>query len=276
MNNILLKTVFSLALFLFISQTLFAQGAAVAPSRVYFDANVGESQTKVLRVSNTSGVKQAFTISFSDFEAVGKLGKTQQLDLGTSLHSIGQWLTASPSFFELEPGAVQEVKLNLMVPNVPEANEVKWGSILVKLAKEQKEALDGDEKAMGFGIMETFQFVVFSFQTPPTISEKSAYIVDFKMIKNLEQKRQDLKVEISNTGRSIINCASYIDITSMNTGKTIRLKAKAFTMLPDTNREILFEVPSDIEPGNYTALAVIDYGSREDIAAAEMDFIVGD
>lgn len=250
-----------------------AQGASVAPSRVYFDANIGEVQVKTMRVTNTSGVKQGFTVSFADFEAVGNQGKTQQLDLGISLHSIGEWLTASPSFFELEAGATQEVKLNLMVPNVPEANEVKWGSVLVKLAKEKK-ALDDDGKEMGFGIMETFQFVLFAFQTPPTISDKSAYIADFKLIKDLESGRRDLKIEVSNTGRSIVNCASYIDLTNMNTGKTKRLKAKAFTMLPDTYREMMFEVPADMEAGSYTALGVVDYGSRDDIAAAEMEFVI--
>lgn len=251
-----------------------AQGAAVAPSRVYFDASVGESQSKIMRVTNTASVKQAFTVTFSDFEAIGSLGKTQQLDLGSSLHSIGQWLTASPSFFELEPGVVQEVKLILSVPNVPEANEVKWGSVLVKLAKEQKDALDKEGNKMGFGIMETFQFVLFAFQTPPTITEKSAYIVDFKLIKDIENSKQELKVDIANTGRSIVNCASYIDITNMGNGKNQRLKAKAFTMLPDTKREMNFLIPADIEAGNYTALAVVDYGSREDIAAAEMEFVI--
>lgn len=252
-----------------------AQGASVAPSRVYFDANVGEVQVKTMRVTNTSGVKQGFTVSFADFEAEGNQGKTQQLDLGASLHSIGAWLTASPSFFELEAGKTQEVKLNLMVPNVPEANEVKWGSVLVKLAKEKK-ALDDDGKEMGFGIMETFQFVLFAFQTPPTITEKSAYIADFKLIKDLATGRRDLKLEVSNTGRSIVNCASYIDLTNMNTGTTKRLKAKAFTMLPDTYREMMFEVPADMESGSYTALGVVDYGSRDDIAAAEMEFVISE
>ncbi|MFB6320692.1 hypothetical protein [Saccharicrinis sp. FJH54] len=249
----------------------FGQGATVAPSRLFFSASPGSSETQVLRVTNSTSSKQAYTITFADFEPEGNKGKTRMMQHGESVHSLNNNITATPNFFELGPGETQEINIAVTLANVPEANQVKWGSVVVRLAKERQPGEEGNQ--MGFGIMETFQLVVYIFQTPPAVNLKRAEITGFaKQTNNKGEK--GILMTVDNTGEAILNCASYIELTSYSTGTVERIGVKAFTMLPDSEREVFFALPDTLNAGSYSALGVVDFGSREEIEAAELELTV--
>jgi P pilus assembly chaperone PapD len=262
------------AVFFFFTVTIintFGQGAAVAPSRLFFSASPGSSETQVLRVTNSTSSKQAYTISFADFEPEGNKGKTRMMQHGESVHSLKSNITATPNFFELDPGQTQEINVAVSLANVPEANQVKWGSVVVRLAREREPGEGGNQ--MGFGIMETFQLVVYIFQTPPAVNLKRAEITGFT--KNINDKGENgLLLTVDNTGEAILNCASYVELTSYSTGKVERIGVKAYTMLPDSEREVFFALPDTLKSGTYSALGVVDFGSREEIEAAEFELKV--
>lgn len=260
-----------LALFIITSVNGFAQGASVSPSRLFFSTNPGASESQVLNVTNNSATKQGYTIDFADFEPEGNKGKTKMMQHGVSIHSLKSNISASPNFFELEPGQTQEVALTVSLANVPEANQVKWGSVIVRLAREKKS--EDETEQMGFGIMESFQFVIYVFQTPPSINLKRAEIVGFKSVKN-DDNASGVLMTVDNTGEAIINCASYVELTSFSTGLVERIGVKAFTMLPDTQREIFFALPDTIKKGTYSALGVVDFGSREEVEAAQLELVI--
>lgn len=244
------------------------QGASVAPSRLFFSASPGASETQTLRVTNSTSSSQAYTINFADFEPDGNKGKTRMMQHGVSVHSLNNNITATPNFFELDPGETQEVNITISLANVPEANQVKWGSVVVRLARERQPG--EDESQMGFGIMETFQLVVYIFQTPPAVNLKKAEIVGFSSQVN-DKGEKGVMLTVDNTGEAIINCASYVELTSYSSGNVDRIGIKAFTMLPDTEREVFFTLPDTIQSGTYSALGVVDFGSREEVEAAEME-----
>src|SRR5438045_1244886 len=83
-------------------QLSIAQSVSVSPSRFYFKAAPGETKKQVLHVTNTSPNRQSFTISFGDFSVPGIDGKTKMLKAGESEHSCSNYMSASPSFFELD------------------------------------------------------------------------------------------------------------------------------------------------------------------------------
>ena len=252
-----------------------AQNVAVSPSRLYYKVGIGEYKSHEVTVKNSSKTPQAFKIFFADFESKGNQGKTTLMKKGESEHSCSNWLSASPSFFELGPGESQKVEVLLQVPNTPEANKVKWAVMNVKLAREKKApAGEGNSETVGFGIVQTFQFIIHIFQTPPTVTYADAEIVGFKEITKPTDDTRTLSLEVSNTGETILNCASYLELTNLQNGEIKRLDVKAFTVLPDGRREIYFQLPVDLKKGQYSVLGVVDYGSKEKIAAAEMDLTV--
>lgn len=252
--------------------SLFGQGASVSPSRLYFDTPVGKAQTREVTLTNKTPVRQTFQITFGDFSPNGNKGKVNMQKSGEGDHSMAEWLMANPAFVVMEGGETRNVQITLTVPNIPEANSVRWSTVQIKLVKEQTAPIDGSEKTLGFGIAETFQFVLYAFQTPPSVTFKKAEIINFRKELIDGKARPDLHLLVKNTGDAIIDCAAFIDLTNMNTGSTTRLNVKAFTMLPELEREISFELPDSLSSGKYSALGVIDFGSREEVEAAEINF----
>lgn len=246
-----------------------AQSVAISPSRLYYKVDVGGYKNQEITITNNATAKQSFTISFSDFEPAGIEGKSRFMEGGESENSCSKWLSATPSFFELEPGQSQKIQVLLQVPASPDANKVKWAAMRIKLAKEKKNATLEDKNSMGMGITETFQFVVHIFQTPPSITLKSAEIQNFRQVEQTDGSRL-LVIKVKNTGEAILDCASYIEFTNTQTGEEERIKPTAFTVLPGGIREVKFTVPRTLAKGKYSVLGVVDYGSRENVQAAEL------
>ncbi len=264
------KIQFILTVLFLVNIAAFGQNVSISPSRLYYKTAIGEYKTQEVNVTNSSTVKQAFTISFSDFEPSGSEGKSKFMKQGESEHSCSQWLSATPSFFELEPGQTQKIQVLIQVPASPEANKVKSAAMQVKLAKERKGTDGADKNSMGMGITETFQFIVHVFQTPPTVVNKSAELVSFKEITLPGDTVRTLALKVVNNGESILDCASYLEYTQTQNGEEHRQKPFAFTLLPGASREVKFQMPKTLK-GKYSILGVVDIGSRENVLAAELE-----
>jgi len=246
-----------------------AQSIAIAPSRLYYKVGLGDYKNQTVTITNNSGVKQSFTISFTDFEAPGTAGKSKFMGIGESENSCSKWLSATPSYFEIEPGQSQQLQVLMQVPNTPDANKVKWSAMRIKLAKEKTTPQQADANSVGMGITETLQFVVHIFQSPPSVTFKNAEITSFKEISAKTDTGRVLSLFVKNTGQAILDCASYIEITNLQTGLEERLKPFAYTVLPGGEREVQFHLPV-LQKSKYSILGVVDYGSRENVQAAEI------
>jgi len=268
-----MKKAFSIAGIVLAVMYAEGQSVAVSPSRLYYKVDVGDYQNQVIRVTNNSGATESFTLTFGDFEAPGSEGKSELMAAGTGKHGCSQWLSADPSYFTLEPNKTQEVRILLQVPNSPEANAVKWGYCNGQTCKEKDEALK-EQEGHGMGILQTFQFVIHIFQTPPSITYKNAEITNFQEISLPEDQTRQLMLSVKNIGDAILDCAAYVDMTSLTTGEEQRIKPFAFTVLPGGARDVKFLLPNTLKPGKYSLLGVVDYGSEAEIQAAEMELVV--
>ncbi|HRH66582.1 MAG TPA: hypothetical protein PLU53_09825 [Bacteroidia bacterium] len=251
-----------------------AQSVSISPSRLYYKVGIGEYKNQEISVTNNSSQRQSFTVLFSDFEPAGIEGKSRFMEAGESSNSCSRWLSATPSFFEIEPGQTQKIQVLLQVPSSPDANKVKWAAMRIKLTKEKKASDLNDKSAIGLGVNETFQFVAHIFQTPPSVTMKSAEIESFKDVKFDDDRGRILVLNMRNTGEAILDCASYLEFTNLQTGEEERLKPVAFTVLPGGSREIKFAVPKSLSKGKYSVLGVVDFGSRENVQAAELQMEV--
>jgi len=144
----------------------------------------------------------------------------------------------------------------------------------IKLAKEKKSTDLKDPTAVGMGVTETFQFIVHIFQSPPSITYKNAEITSFKEITAPGEDARTLAISIKNTGDDILDCASYLEMTNLQTGNEERLKPFAFTVLPGGVRDIKFKLPATLSKAKYSILGVVDYGSKENVQAAELQLDV--
>jgi len=265
-------TTTTLIIFLsFITILGFGQSASVSPSRLYYKVAPGGYKSKKIKITNNGKKAETFKIEFADFSSAGNKGKTQ-ISKTDSLNSRGcsQWLSASPSFIEIAAGESKDIEILLQLPNIPDANKARWSVAVVKLTQENKGQMAKGSDVVGMQILQTFQFVIHIFQTPPSVVFKEAVISTFYQDSLSTDSVKKLIMEIKNTGEAIIDCAPYVELVNLSSGEKVTVKNKGFTVLPGGTREMIFKLPKTLKKGEYDVLGVVDYGSDTNIAGAEL------
>jgi hypothetical protein len=121
-KNILMKKLFVAFSFLAYSFlcTINAQtGVSVSPPRVYFESELGRSNTQQITVTNES-VKNSLdlAVSLGDWEYDGK-GENMMYPANTLPVSCANWISVKKedSYFTLAPGEKKEINVTITVPN---------------------------------------------------------------------------------------------------------------------------------------------------------------
>jgi hypothetical protein len=117
----------------------------------------------------------------------------------------------------------------------------------------------------------TFAFGIFLYQNPPNVAVNDVEIVNFKTVRR-DDGKDIIQLDATNNGDGISYCTTYIEVVNMETGESIKLPKKNFTIVPGLRREFKFVLPDDFPSGSYNAIGVIDYGSNEEILTAELGF----
>lgn len=246
-------------------------GVAVSPAHIHFEVNPGDSESRVVTINNDTDKKNSFKVKFNDFN-MNEYGKSEFLPAGTGSHSLSQWVNVSPSFVELEPGEKVELTVTTTIPDDhPDVNKAAWAIMMIEQAEERK-SIDPGEQAdkISFGIIPTFAFGVFLYQNPPTVEVNNVDIID--MMINTADDGNAIQIDVENLGDGISYCTVYVDLTNLSTGDTQKLVMKKFTIVPGLKRAFNFQLPADLEKGQYSAVSVLDFGSDEELEAAEVEF----
>lgn len=274
------KTFTLIILFAFCALSVFAQtdsllkdvGVAVSPSHINFNLKPGESKTFEVKVTNETQLKRSFGIVLNDYD-VDQAGKTAFMETGKSKYGISQWLTIAPTFFEVQPGGFQKVKVTLTIPDTGFSNRAGWCLMMVEERK-KRESIDnkGGDRKISLGVIPTFAFGVYIYQNPPTVKNNKVEIKNFVSSLPANKKTRNIEFALENVGDGIAFCIAYVELTNLKTGKQQKLMVKRFTILPGNKRNYLFPLPENLEPGKYSAVGVLDFGSNDEVEAAELNF----
>lgn len=244
----------------------YAQKISTSPTRINFKVEPGASGRSRITVSNNSASRQGFQINFGDFSA-SVSGKSQFSDKGVESRSCADWLTATPAVFELEAGETQDVSLIMDVPSDSAALMARWAVAYVRLREPEVEGR-GTGDGLNVKVNQSYRFGVYIFQTPPSATESKGEISGLNFEDNL------FTINMKNAGETFLRCNSYIELTNLSTGVTERITTRGFTMLPALSRNTVFKIPEETPAGRYSVLAVMDYGNREEVEAAEMEILI--
>ncbi|MGW8122659.1 hypothetical protein ACV07N_08355 [Roseivirga echinicomitans] len=244
----------------------FGQKISTSPTRLNFKVSPGGSGRGRITVANNSEEIQTFQVDFGDFDATRE-GKSQFLQKGELPRSAANWLSADPSFFELGPGEQQEVMLALDVPQDSTAFMARWAVTYIRIANERQAQQQGSDGLI-VNLNQSYRFGVYVFQTPPSVTFSKGEIIDFT------HQGEEVVLRLKNVGETFLKCNSYAEVTNLSNGVTSRLEAKNFTVLPASNRDVRFQIPKNFPPGRYSVLGVLDYGNRDEVAAAEIEITI--
>jgi hypothetical protein len=280
LNHYTLNVGFALLMLVFSITPIFSQdipddgitdlGVAVSPSTLRFRAKPGTSETQTITITNDTKKTEKFKIGFLDFE-VENSGKAATLPSNIqSEYGLSKWITVSSNFIELKPGEVRKLTVTINIPNEDKAYKSAWCIMMVDQAKE-KEILapDAGNETVAMGVVPVFGFGIYIFQNPPNVKINKVEIQNFTF--NYDDKNKYAGIVAKNVGDGIGFCTAFFEITNLKTGEVEKHKLRKFTIFPGKTREFNFQLPGKIEKGKYSVLAVLDFGSKEEVEAAEIE-----
>lgn len=243
-----------------------AQQININPSIVEFRLqSPGTSETQVVTITNNSSKTQSFEINIGDWNRKPN-GSHDYFKANTKPYSCASWLTFDKNFLEVPAGSSGEIVLTMQSPkNAEELESMKWAMLFIQGANLKKPLTNEPNQAKA-SIQEIVRMGIHVYQTPPSLTESSASAV------SLTQSKEDAKIyefEINNTGKTMINCKSHLEITNLSTSQETLTENVEFPVFPSGKRIVPLEIPSTIKPGKYSILAVLDYGDENPLEAIE-------
>ena len=250
-------------------------GVAVAPSTMRFRVKPGKSETKYVTITNDTYHPHKFKLTFSDF-GMSNTGAIQQKPVGKIDNEFGltKWITASPNYVDVAAGEKKKIAIEVNIPDVDEAYKAAWCILMIDQAKEKDYIVPPSTKEgnIAMGVIPVFGFGVYIYQNPPNVKINKVEIISFTF--NYDKNNRYIHLRAKNMGDGIGFCKSYIEMNNLNTGYAERLALKQFNVLPGQEREFEFMLPGNIPKGKYSIMGVLDFGSEEELEAAEMEITV--
>lgn len=246
-------------------------GVSVSPAHFHFNQKPGEVKSYDITVNNNTKTTKQFKVNIYDFD-MNKHGKSSFLPAGKGKYSLSKWTMLSPTFIELKPFEKKKVKVTVSVPESDAGRKAAWSILMIEQEAPRTSLLSPKKSGstVALGVIPTFAFGVFAYQNPPNVDANKVEFRDFTYTEKQDKSNQ-LRLEVENTGDGIAYCTSYIDLTNLDTGDQQRLKVKKFTIIPELIRNFNFTLPP-LPKGKYLAVGVLDYESSDEIQAAKLEF----
>lgn len=255
----------SLLVFLIISNFLSSQDFEVAPVQLYFNANPGESQTKIVTIKNHGSQKSSFILSPADFIITSE-GGVDYKPANSTKNSISNWMSISPSFFDLEPS--EERQITIVVQPPTDETGSKWGIIYVNTAEEKTTFQAGEDLSAGVSVSP--KIVIQVFQTSKLNKSLKAKIDQLREIKSEDSTQRWFSAIVTNLSDIIVHCKVFLIASNIQTAEEKQFEPVQFDSYPKNTQKIILKMPKDLAKGTYALAAVLDYGSNVNLEGTQM------
>ena len=225
--------------------------------------------------SNDTKKSNSFQVGFQDYGA-GDDGTADVPVDKYSMYSLSKYMVVSPTLIELKPRETKVINVTVDIPDGDSMAISMWTILTIDqvIDREKLEIPNITQNAIGMGIKNTFGFGINVFQNPPNLIVNNVEIVAMNFNKKSPTSTNNIFMKAKNAGTGIGYCLYYLELTNLVTGKQTKLKVKQFAIFPGYSKTFNFDLPADIKKGPYSAMAVLDFGNKEELQTAELEFTV--
>ena len=267
-NHFLIRSFVLIGLCFFTIQLAVAQtGISVSPPRTYFSLNPGQSETKVILVSNPSKTNTLeLSVALNDWEYDAE-GNNVIQDAGTLPTSNTSWINIlRQSFLSLAPGASHELQVQMNVPeNVSDSIPVRAAMLYIT----QINPSDGVNE-QGANIKIAVRSGVKIYHRFDVTREPNIEITNFAY--KPSENADKIKFSFINEGNIWTDGTITCDLLNQDTGQKVKLEDVVFYSMPGDSRDVFLQVPETLPPAKYIATAIVDYENAASVKLAELSF----
>lgn len=245
------------------------KGVSVSPSSIRFAIKPGSSQSKKLNIINDTDFERSFEVKSQDYnsEDINRSAADSKTEENYK-YGLSKWTYITPSVFTLKPGERMSVNVLVDIPPDNEHNHAAWSMIIVEEVKERQQLdVNPNAQAVALGVIPTMGFGIFVYQNPPGLKATEIGLTSY----NISEDRKNFSFKAKNLGEGIGFCTYYFEVMNMATGKIVKIPPSQATFLPGAERQFKVDLPT-LPSGSYNAMIVLDYGSKEMVETAEIDF----
>lgn len=270
MKHTAITFLFAIAAVLFASAGP-AQAFNVTPLVVEIDAEPGASYTGQLRVSGAGSDVESIKIYALDWDRNAE-GVYTPNPAGALPGTCSAWLSLNPTQINLSQDREELVKYSFTVPE--DAVGSYWSFIMVEgVATPEKPDDNGRRQVViGAKLRYAVRFVVNIKKGAMPEGKISAMNTQAPELSDAEhQAGFYVRVLFENTGNSYLKPIGYVDIRTIDGQSVAKAGIKEFYVFPGKAIWVDVYVDQAPDPGQYLALAVLDYGG-EALVAGETRF----
>lgn len=262
MSNKLSFLFIPLFCFLSFGKTTNAQNLGVYPTTMDYRLAAGQSEAKVINLSNGSANKVQLRVYLNDWIR-DTTGGHIYYEPATTERSAAKWLNIDKNFIELQPGESTQLTVQMQVPQADaNVNQMKWAMLFIETIEENVSKSDQNAQAT---VKNLIRVGVHVYQTPPGATEKAVKVLDLKA-NPLIPNTYDLVCQ--NTGDVMIECKAHLELATAS-GEQTKLDFIEFPMFPGQKRYVTFELPKNMPDGKYNAIGILDAGEDLPLEAVE-------
>lgn len=260
-----MKKMLLLPLLVLATTVLQAQRISIQPSILNFTLGPSSTYAHSVRIANLSDKKMVFRAYLADWLR-DTTGAHQYFRPDTLQRSCASWVHLSRTLVEVEPGATEELVVQLQTPAQSQRfNEMKWAMLFLQSTEEKTDAATRG-KEMQTQVKELLRVGIHIYQTPPSVTALAAKALSFEAAGS---EKNTYELTMQNAGAVMLQCKSYVELTHIETGTEYKLNRVEFPVFPEGTRKVKFTIPSTVPAGKYSALAVLDIGEDMPLEAIE-------
>jgi len=266
----LFKIIFILLSF-FVKLNAIAQDFEVSPAILDFKIDPFETQIKTISITNHSNTLSSFTISYSDY-IFDKYGNKEPVDAKSTENSCIDWLIPDQDLFEIAPNQTFTLNISMQVPI--DDFKAHWGYIYIQEAKEQTSISVDKETSTGLNLVSKIAINVV--RTPKTEQEAKMFISNLVELEdkdkpNDQKEKRMFSVNIENKGNNIYDCDVLFIASNLSNAEETELPKIKIKSYPNFPRTIYFTLPENLNEGEYSLVALLDYSKKETLKGTRLN-----
>jgi P pilus assembly chaperone PapD len=229
-------------------------------------------------LSNSSDAAVQATITRQDWDRVEN-GDNRFLPTGTNGTSCGAMLSASPLSIRVDPHSSRIIRLGAQ--NAAPLTKECWDIFFVEEVPQRA-------SVKGNSLQYIFRTGVKVYVAPPGLARdgqvEDMLVVDAPVTPTASTtpaklsvsavtpatKRQ-VSIRFHNTGAMHLMAKGRLEFRRLDNTLAMQVPIAEFPTLPGAIRKLMVDVPNGLAPGDYVALALIDFGGAE-LVAGQIDF----
>ncbi len=242
-------------------------GITIGPPRVYYTIGPGQSQVERVTITNPSkDFPLELAVSLEDWQ-YGEYGENLLEASGTLSTSLAEWVTIPESFFSLQPGESKDLDILVSVPAAGDLDSIPVRtSMLFVTQLNPRDGVDDE----GANIRISVRTGIKLYQRFPGSFEPLVEITNFRYLK--DEAATQLSLHFDNTSNVWTDGVISVELLNQETGHKTSLPPVAFYSMPGDKRTQLIQLPADLAQASYIATAIVDYGDRQAVKIAELEF----